>query len=325
MCEHENRPTARQTSDALLTELAKAELRTRIVPVDRLKVLQESIRARHYGGEFDTTFFEESLTHFDFDPENEEMTARSIMIIAARQPHVRLTFELEGRSWPAIIPPQYSSEIDKRVVQIIEKVLRPAGYGLGRASIPLKLLAVSSGLARYGRNNLTFVDGMGSYLRLMAFFSDLPCPDDPWGELRVLDECEKCTTCARKCPTDAIGDDRFLTRAERCLTFHNERTQAFPAWIDPAWHHCLIGCLYCQSHCPVNRKVPVWIEEGPVFSSKETGLLIDGAEPGAIPLSMRAKLEAIEYWDALPELRRNLMALLEGSGNAARGLQMAGR
>jgi epoxyqueuosine reductase len=38
----------------------------------------------------------------------------------------------------------------------------------------LKRLAVRSGLARYGRNNVTYVEGMGSFLELSASLTDMP-------------------------------------------------------------------------------------------------------------------------------------------------------
>ena len=38
--------------------------------------------------------------------------------------------------------------------------------------LPQKRLAVRSGLAEYGRNNICFVDGMGSVITLFVFISD---------------------------------------------------------------------------------------------------------------------------------------------------------
>jgi len=91
-----------------------------------------------------------------------------------------------------------------------------------------KFLAVRSGLARYGRNNITYVDGMGSLYRLSAFLSDLPYSGDCWTEPQMHDRCDDCSACIRACPTDAIPQHRFLLHSERCITFHNETRGPFP-------------------------------------------------------------------------------------------------
>ena len=128
--------------------------------------------------------------------------------------------------------------------------------------MPEKLLAVRSGLARYGKNNITYVPGMGSLHRLAVFVSDLPCVEDNWGEVKTLKTCDGCTACMDACPTGAIVSDRFLIHAERCITFHNERIEEFPEWLDSSWHNCLVGCLRCQWVCPENRDVRQWVEDG---------------------------------------------------------------
>jgi epoxyqueuosine reductase len=168
---------------------------------------------------------------------------------------------------------------------------------------------VHSGLAQYGKNNITYVNGMGSYHRLVAFISDLPGAQDYWQAPQVLERCENCKACMKACPTGAISADRFLLNAERCLTFHNERRAVFPQWIKPAWHNCLVGCLYCQKACPVNKDVPMSIEEGPEFSDKETALMLQGAPKSEFPQNAIDKLESLDMIGYLPVLGRNLREL----------------
>ena len=79
--------------------------------------------------------------------------------------------------------------------------------------MPWKLLAVRSGLAQYGKNNITFIQGLGSFYRLVAFISDLPCAEDNWGEFKSLDDCRNCDACTKACPSGAIGPDA-LTMAD---------------------------------------------------------------------------------------------------------------
>jgi epoxyqueuosine reductase len=230
-----------------------------------------------------------------------------------------MTFQWHGRSLPGIVPSTYCHEIDRQVTNLLEEVLSPAGFSLFRRPLPEKLLAVQSGLAKYGKNNLAFVEGMGSYCSLMGFYTDLPDVDTGWAEPAVMEQCERCTTCLKKCPTEAIPDDRFLIRAERCLTFHNERQQDFPDWVDSKWHHCLVGCLYCQAFCSVNRKVNVPVENNTTFSEAETELILRGATEDELPGDTRRKLEPVVFFRALPELARNLRMLVDYPENADRG------
>jgi epoxyqueuosine reductase len=115
----------------------------------------------------------------------------------------------------------------------------------------------------------------------------------------------------KACPTGAITADRFLLNGARCLTFHNERKGEFLPWISPSWHNCLVGCLYCQKACPVNKDVFKSVKEGPVFSEKETAFILQGQAQNENSQSARQKLESLDMAGYLPVLGRNLRALHE--------------
>jgi epoxyqueuosine reductase len=183
---------------------------------------------------------------------------------------------LEDKSYPVVIPPTYYDTIDNDVADILKTVLEPQGYQLQKVRLPEKLLAVRSGLAQYGKNNITYAKGMGSFQRPVVFISDYPCAEDSWGEAAVLEHCENCSACLKACPTNAIVSDRFQLYAERCLTFHNESAKAFPQWLSPSWHNCLVGCMICQKVCPANKEVVKWIEAGATFDHDETHLILEG-------------------------------------------------
>ena len=173
------------------------------------------------------------------------------------------------------------------------------------------MLAVSSGLARYGRNNITYIPRMGSFYRMTVFYSDVPCPQHEWHEIRMMERCQDCMACVRLCPTKALTEERFLIRGERCLTFHNYRPGhiPFPMWIDPTWHNCMIGCLRCQTCCPENKDFFNWIEDGAEFSSDETQLLLEASSLDQLPAKTMQKLEGMMHFvDRIP---RNLKVLLE--------------
>ena len=45
------------------------------------------------------------------------------------------------------------------------------------------------GLAVYGRNNIAYVEGLGSHFRLSAFYSNLPTETDIWRKPRMMERC----------------------------------------------------------------------------------------------------------------------------------------
>ena len=234
-----------------------------------------------------------------------------MIVVAAPQPELEIVFHWMGKPVPVSVPPTYLHDTDDAVENVLRNALRPGGYGLVRGRVPEKLLAVRSGLARYGRNNVSYVPEMGSFHRPMVFFSDYPCMEDVWHEETVLDRCISCSACRLACPTGAILKDRFLIQAERCLTFFNERPGEFPEWIDPSWHHCVVGCMRCQEACPENRFVSRRVEQKGAFTEEETeSLLAGGAADGRLSAETYKKLadfDMIEYKDLL---QRNLRVLL---------------
>jgi epoxyqueuosine reductase len=287
--------------------------RAKIVSVERVKELQKEIMNCHQGGLLDQDIYDEYLASFDFDCQNKLANARSLIIISIPQPQVRMMFAQEDKSYPVIIPPTYYFSADAQVADLLEAHFGPQGYRLQKVRLPQKLLAVRSGLAQYGKNNITYVKGSGSFYRPVVFISDFPCEVDSWGETTVIEQCEKCSACEKACPTDAIVSDRFQLYAERCLTFHNERSEAFPQWLSPSWHNCLVGCMICQKACPANKDVVKWIEAGATFNNAETGLILNGVSEERLPRETFEKLKKqgmLEYYDVLG---RNLKTLIEKS------------
>lgn len=297
----------------LLRHLEQQGYKAAMAPVEHLEDLRQGIQGPRQRGLFDDQFYEELLTSFEFQPPDTLPEARSLIAVAAPDPQVRIAFTWGGELVPTIVPPTYLHwrEGDKRVEDAVTATLAPNGYRVALANVPKKLTAVRSGLADYGKNNVSYVPGLGSFHRLAVLWSDLPCEDDTWHDLRMMQACQKCKACLRGCPTGAITSERFLIRAERCLTFSNEKPSqvAFPEWIDPSWHNCLVGCLRCQRVCPENKDFLEYMQEGEAFSEAETALLLQGAQVDDLPASTVGKLERLDLVDLLDVLPRNLSAL----------------
>lgn len=237
-----------------------------------------------------------------------------VVIVALPRPAHLVHFEFEDRLIDALLPPTYF-----RYRAMFEEVRADlAANGLPGArveilSAPLKAIACALGLVSYGRNNISYVAGVGSYFQLCGYLTDAILPDRPMvgqREASMLPECTDCGICASVCPTGAISADRVLIHAERCLTLANERPGDWPEWVRPADHSCLLGCLECQRACPANPELPVE-DTGLRFSSTETKVLMSGASlAGNAETGIRAKLAWLGQTYAEPVLGRNMAALV---------------
>ncbi len=239
--------------------------------------------------------------------------ARSVVIAAAARPLTQATLTLDGQRHTVAVPPHYAGYFAAahQLTAAVATALAPAGHGAAKIAPPLKTLAAGSGLARYGRNNIAYVAGFGSYLVLAACASDAPPPPDAaWGEPHLLERCERCSACLRACPTGAIHADRFLLQADRCLTWVNEDEAPFPAWVDPAWHTCAVGCLRCQQVCPEDAVVDLRVTPPEVFDEAESRLILAAADAAALAAATREKLArcGLDYSAAL--VARNIRALI---------------
>ncbi len=296
--------------EELLLQLAEHGYQGRIVSIQHLRDLQEEIEGRHKQGLLDKEFYQERLAWFDFRIPDSLPEALSLIVVAVPRPQSQAVFTWNGESRALILPPTYVAyeETRKRVKDLLAGILNTKGYRVARTALPLKLLAVRSGLGSYGRNNICYVPGMGSFLQLVAVYSDLRCQKDNWQEVQMMKSCQDCHACRQGCPTGAIPSDRFLLRAERCIVFHNEKPGniPFPAWIDLSWHNCLVGCLHCQRVCPQNRDFLQWIEEKEEFSQEETALLLEGVSRDRLGAATVRKLEQLDLIGYLDSLPRNL-------------------
>jgi epoxyqueuosine reductase len=301
----------------VLTKLRGQGYQARLVSIDHLSELQEEFEGCLGQGLIDPELYETYLAGISFSLPDDLPEARSIIVVAVPQPRTRITFAWDREPVTAIVPPTYPErQMDLRVHAMLRRILEPEGYRVVAAVLPKKLLAVRSGMAAYGRNNITYIPGLGSFHGLVTAFSDGPALDDHWQEPQMMERCENCSACRNHCPTGAIAADRFLLHAERCISFHNEKPDAvpFPAWLDPSWHNCLVGCLHCQRICPENKEVWKRVEDGVSFSRRETAMLRTGLPFDQLPAATVEKLERVNldaYAKALP---RNLNALLRQRG-----------
>ena len=241
---------------------------------------------------------------------------RTLVVVAWPSPPVRVRFHVHDGPFETVIPPGYISSRERsRCLEALRTVLDPAGYAVGRAKVPDKLLAAHTGLARYGRNNLVYVPGMGSYARLDVFCTDADLGIE-WqrtkGSLR-MSSCPPCRNCHHVCPTGCIPYDGTVIDASRCLTYLNEEEGQWPDWLDPWAHNSLVGCMRCQERCPADRyylrKERIVAE----FDHGETEIILENRPAEQLPDTLLAKLSDLDLEIYSTVLGRNLLALVKAA------------
>jgi epoxyqueuosine reductase len=294
---------------SLQQQMERTGFHVRTISVDHLEDLRKDIGSLR--DDLDPRFREE-LPSFRFELPEELPDAKSIIVLARPQPSLMVTLRYRGDVWPLTVPPTYADggKVDADAIEALNATLSPASYRFVKVKLPLKTLAARSGLAKYGKNNIVYIPKFGSFHRLTAFFSDLPCAEDQWQDREVLPGCESCQACVRACPTGAIPEDRFLMRAERCLTYMNEKdaSMPFPDWVDPQAHNALIGCMRCQRACPYDRLVTDYVLARGELSEEETSLLLGGQKGGEASAALGRKLEGMGLDPTV--FPRNLKVLL---------------
>ena len=304
--------------DELLDRLRRLDYQARTISIEHLHLLQKQIEEQRSQNLLDSQFFHERLAWVRFQIPEGLPKAKSMIVVAVPRPQTRAVFTWNGVRRPLILPPTYTAYkgIAEQVQSLLARTLSEKGYTVTGTALPLKLLAARSGLCQYGRNNICYVSGMGSFLQLVAVYSDMPCEEDSWQEATMLQVCEECELCRRACPTGAIPSDRFLLRAELCISYHNEKkgNVPFPSWMDASWHNCLEGCMRCQRACPLNKQFLDWVGEEEEFSEEETALLLDGASRDRLSEETARKLVRLDILDDVGILPRNLGVFFKKQG-----------
>jgi epoxyqueuosine reductase len=301
--------------ESILQEISNRGDKAAIVPINRLQDIRQDVldlQAREALNDFQKYI----VNHiYVLDVPDTDFEVCSILVVASPGPFLaRITFNWQGKRVPLLLPASYTQEVSGplRIERYLQDYLSPRGYHVRYAKLPKKLLAVRSGLGLYGRNNLCYVEGMGSSLLLATYLTDIPCAETSWYAIGHMEACQTCTACLENCPTAAITGDRFLIDNERCLTYFNESggEHGFPEWISPSVHHTIYGCLRCQTVCPMNRDHIHTTIEPVEFTEEETALLVGGKPYERFSEALKQKIKKIDMENYLGVLPRNLQVLL---------------
>lgn len=291
----------------------------RTLPVGRFPALQSEFDAARNNGQLGRhKMYLDQIAALNVKVPGDFPNAKSVVVVAAFSKNMYSNFWLDGNSYRIMIPFQYYNDdlnADK-LKGIIQKdiIKNPGGRIMDvSAKMPLKLLAARSGLGRYARNGLVFVDGMGSYNVLYAFLTDQSFAEDHWTNLQILDECNRCHACERTCPTRCINRWNYSVNIDKCLTLYNENPGDFPNYILGSMHHALMGCMQCKSPCPVNEGIADISGKLEDVSEEETRKILKGTPDDVLLKSLQRKLRqfrAAASKDQFPILKRNLSVLI---------------
>jgi len=298
-------------TDMLHSEFGKLQAKFRTVSIIHLKELQEEINEWKRNGLITEKFFKQNYGEFTFQPPTTLHNTCSIIVIGIPQKITPVNFFHKGKQYQTVIPPTYVySEVRTVCKEILSRILQKKGYSVDRAILPLKLLAVKSGLGQYGKNNICYVDGMGSFTRLEAFYTDYEFPTDDWHEKEILESCTTCSLCQNACPTQCIPKERFLIHADYCLTYLNENIGDFPKWVTLQSHNALVGCMHCQIVCPQNKKFLHLNDQTINFSEEETSIILQKKPRENLSPILRKKLVGLNIDEYYSLLGRNLTVLM---------------
>ena len=298
-------------TDKLNSEFKKLHAKLRTVSIIHLKELQEEINEWKRKGQITEKFFKQNYGEFIFHPPITFHNVHSIIVIGIPQKITPVNFFYKGERYQTVIPPTYMySKVRATCKEILSKILDKKGYSVDYAILPLKLLAVKSGLGQYGKNNICYIDGMGSFCRLQAFYTDYEFPTDDWNEKEIMESCTTCNLCQKVCPTHCIPKERFLIHADHCLTYLNENEGDFPLWVNAQSHNALVGCMHCQIVCPLNKKFLQLYEQTIDFSEDEISMILKNTSYELIPPTLTKKLADLNLDEYYSLLGRNLSVLM---------------
>lgn len=204
----------------------------------------------------------------------------------------------DNKTISLVVPPGYDNSTPKYKLAFVRLSALLAEHSIRCVEITpsLKNLSTRLGLAQYGRNNITYVEGFGSCHSVLAVACDYELGENEGANLREpsrMEQCENCNLCINACKSGAISKERYLIDMQKCITLYNESQNDWSEPIMPHMQKYFVGCGSCQFCCPKNKGM---FEKGEnfVFSIDETMAVVNNS-PLTMPIikNVYYKLEEI--------------------------------
>jgi epoxyqueuosine reductase len=288
-----------------------------LASVELLQVVKDKLETRKIRREIQSEFFNKYFSSFTYLKDGFIDKPGSIIIIARPRPAHTIDVEFMGKRKRFVFPPTYVKYKD-----VFNEVLVDFKHSLGidkyQASLinaPLKSLAVHTGLAAYGKNNITYIPEFGSYFQLIGIVTNIPAEKKNGGQDGkeiMAERCQTCQACLQACPLQAISSERFLLFAEKCYVSYSESPEPFPSGMISPSPDCLIGCLKCQEVCPMNKGKLRYEDTGIYFTAAESEVIINNGTSSPRWKEIKGKLESLGLSEDYLIQLRNLRQLLSG-------------
>ncbi|MFP3155841.1 hypothetical protein LQZ18_15720 [Lachnospiraceae bacterium ZAX-1] len=292
------------------TEIAtRDEKILRVVPVERLEDLRHSVEEfKHDTG---LNEFQQKITGmYTFDVPKLPFKAKSIIVAAV--PHysyAEAVFHLNGREYKvfsAFVKMYDTSEMTAYVDAVLPKLGYHSAEVPMMPGFPQKLLGAKCGLAVYGRNNITYIKGLGSYFGYATYYSDVLPDCEVWHDITpVALNCETCGACITNCKTGAITRDRFLINTDKCYSGMSTVPGAFPPVPNSA-HHSIVRCMKCQYGCPMNTDANLRTYPAVSFDEEETAHILSDAGYDNVSQSLQERAVIFGFDKFNSAIPRNL-------------------
>lgn len=275
-----------------------------------------TLQRRRDTGQIDPDFYRNTLEQSICLERSRIGDPKSVLVVAVPRPAHILSFSIGGRKIETVLPPTYV-----RYRKFFEDVRDDLGAALAyfdcRPEVlgaPLKALGNRLGLLSYGRNNVGYIEGLGSYFQLVGLALDRPLEGKHLPAERaqkLLPRCRDCRICAKACPTGAIDKKRILLHGEKCYTVFSESLKPIPEGLKPPSPKCLIGCLRCQQVCPENKGLLTYEDAAVSFDDEETRAFLNLPSESVQTVDrVRRKFEKLGMTEGLPVFSWNLERFL---------------
>jgi len=309
--------------ELIINDLKQKNMKVATVSVDRLVDVKADLKALLLSGEFNLDANKDVAQYqyryekvvndkqYDYDYHKALKGAKSIIIVAFLEPFHQVGFTINGKLIEVIIPTDYRQRARKKEIDdYLKKTMTSFHHQALKIRLPLKLLAVRSGLAEYGRNNISYIEGFGSKYSLVAYYTDCELPEDDWRVPVRMKLCDTCRICLNNCPTGAIVENKKVILAERCLSLYNGYADDIPEWIDKDSHNALIGCVKCMEKCPMNIRYNHPNVKLPAFNEQQTKEILSTKNLHDLSADTYKMIHEYEIDEYFHVLHRNVSLLM---------------
>lgn len=286
----------------------------RTISVDHIGEVEEWFKKLDSEGRIGSnSTFRRYFGSFNFNSQEIMPGAKSLILISIPMGMQSITFRNEGKKYDILIPSGYWDDgvtyegAEKKIRQDLK--LGDSVKMESRVRLPLKTLSVRSGLADYGKNNITFVRDYGSFHQLIAFYTDIEMEDN-WRQINMMRLCKGCTICVDMCPMKCIRKDNFVIDVDKCVTLYNELEDPIPEWMPTETHNAMVGCIHCQYTCPANAEGIKNIGKIADMSEEETAYLLSDRTDEVMQKHLEKKLKLFPYITMIDYFRRNFRLVM---------------